>query len=213
MVGGKAPAFGILAAGPFDFDGEIVRQQVPKRRLAAQGTKGLIEPLSQQVLQAALEHLHGPDYSRVYGLGNAVTYTECMPTKGFEEIEHTADWALRVRGSDLAELCRHAALGMLELAGAEPGEGLAAERQVEIVEPDPEAVLVRWLEEVLYDLEVRRMIPVHMTLQADGRTGVHGTITEAALGRLVKAIKAVTFHGLNVTSTATGLEATIVFDV
>ena len=146
-------------------------------------------------------------------MGNAVTYTESMRNQGFEEIEHTADWALRVRGSDVAELCRQAALGMLELAGAEPGKGPSAERQVEIVESDPEAVLVRWLEEVLYDLEVRQMIPVHLALQADGRTRVHGTVTEATLGRLVKAIKAVTFHGLNVTSTATGLEATIVFDV
>ena len=38
----------------------------------------------------------------------------------FEEIEHTADWAIRVTGADLGELIANAAeLGRLSAAGAQ----------------------------------------------------------------------------------------------
>ncbi|HET7011634.1 MAG TPA: archease [Anaerolineales bacterium] len=136
-----------------------------------------------------------------------------MPTSGFEEIRHTADWALRVRGSDLADLCRQAALGMLHLAGARPGQDRFEPRAIEIEAPDGETLLVRWLEELLYDLEIRQVVPVAMNLQTEGETRLKGTLTEAPLADMSKVIKAVTFNNLQITGTPEGVESTIVFDV
>jgi SHS2 domain-containing protein len=132
---------------------------------------------------------------------------------GYEESEHTADWALRVRGADLSALCTQAATGMLELAGAEPGPRSVAEERVDIRGRDAEEVLVRWLEEVLYRLEMESLVPTAYRLASDGKTQLTGTVDLAELARLEKAIKAVTFHGLRVAETEAGLETTIVFDV
>ena len=72
----------------------------------------------------------------------------------YEEIEHTADWALRVRGQTLTELFRNAGLGMLSLLGIEHGPGNAESRFIELKADDNETLLVIWLEELLYPLEV-----------------------------------------------------------
>ena len=39
----------------------------------------------------------------------------------WEEIPHTADWALRIRGEDLRSLFENAARGMASLIGGEAG--------------------------------------------------------------------------------------------
>jgi SHS2 domain-containing protein len=41
--------------------------------------------------------------------------TNNQDSDAFEEIEHTADWALRIRGRDLRELLINAARGMSRL--------------------------------------------------------------------------------------------------
>ena len=47
-------------------------------------------------------------------------YTPSVTPSGYVELDHTADWALRVQGTDLADLLEQAAAGMLALAGAVP---------------------------------------------------------------------------------------------
>jgi SHS2 domain-containing protein len=113
----------------------------------------------------------------------------------------------------LADLCRQAANGMLHLAGAEAADGAILVESLTFTEPDAEGVLVRWLEEVLYGLEVRRVVPVAMKLRSRGLVRLEAEVKLAPLARLAKAIKAVTFHALKVTPTEDGCEATIVFDV
>jgi len=68
-----------------------------------------------------------------------------MPSGGFEELEHTADWALRVRGRDLAELLVNAANGMMELAGVQTASAAGTIRKLELTSLDRESLLVDWL--------------------------------------------------------------------
>lgn len=136
-----------------------------------------------------------------------------MDHPGYEEVEHTADWALRVRGADLADLCVQSARGMLHLAGVEVASGQTWERRIELEAPDPEALLVRWLEEMLFDLETRRRVPVEFRVRSPGRWRLDGTVIEEPLLRIDKAIKAVTFNDLSIRWDAAGCETTIVFDV
>jgi hypothetical protein len=68
----------------------------------------------------------------------------------FEEIEHTADVAIRVWGRDLAELFANAAYGMA-CQLADPGEvEQTVEQSVELNAYDVETLLVSWLGELLY---------------------------------------------------------------
>jgi len=68
----------------------------------------------------------------------------------FEEIEHTADIAIRVWGRDLAELFANGAYGMAcQLADPDAVER-TVEHPIELEAYDAETLLVSWLGELLY---------------------------------------------------------------
>ena len=131
----------------------------------------------------------------------------------FEELDHTADWALRLQGKDMGELCLHGAFGMLAACGARPAPGPTAERRVSIQAGNREILLVRWLQEVLYVLEVHHVLPQHMDIQVSQDLTLSARWQEVPLAGIDKPIKAVTYSGLAVQETKDGLEATVVFDV
>lgn len=132
---------------------------------------------------------------------------------GFEEVRHTADWALRVQGADLAELMLNAARGMLALLGAEPGSSAGTPSQVEVDADDAESLLVAWLGELLYRMESRQVTFDEMNVRVEAGTHLTADVRERPILRATRAIKAVTYHGLAITNTPDGLTATVVFDV
>jgi len=135
------------------------------------------------------------------------------PAKMYEEIEHTADWALRVRGADLPALFSNAALGMMELAGVRMGNGSGQERTIELQAIDKETLLVDWLHELLVALELEQIAFRDIELEIAGGTRLAGTVQAVPLASMEKPIKAVTFNELEIIELSQGLEATIVFDV
>ena len=69
----------------------------------------------------------------------------------FEELEHTADAAIRVWGCDLAELFAHAAHGLAAQLAEEPNQiEPSIERRITLDAYDVETLLVAWLGELLY---------------------------------------------------------------
>ncbi len=142
-----------------------------------------------------------------------IRYTWNMNLPEYEELEHTADWALRVTGRDLASLLENAAWGMLELAGAEPGDGAGVERLVSLEAMDREALLVAWLEELLFAIETREVTFQELEVVVTDGWRIQARLLEVPLGRLSKHIKAVTFNELRVEEHDGGLASTIVFDV
>jgi SHS2 domain-containing protein len=131
----------------------------------------------------------------------------------FEEIEHTADLALRVRGTDLAQLLQHAAQGMLHLTAARTLPGQGKRLRVDLQAPDREQLLVMWLEELLYHMEMRSVAFSEFEIQVLEGLHLKAGMTEHEIESIGKHIKAVTFHKLQVISGPEGLEATVVFDV
>lgn len=136
------------------------------------------------------------------------------PSGGYEIVDHTADWALRVYGGDLAELFVHAAIGMSSLLVAELNSiELKEVRELKLEAFDAETLLVDWLSELAYfaeeeqlvfrDFQIRDLSPYHLAARIRG-----GRASE-----LQKHIKAVTYHDLAIEQTHSGLMATIVFDV
>jgi SHS2 domain-containing protein len=141
---------------------------------------------------------------------------------GFEVIDHTADWSLRVFGPDLAALFEQAALGMAgllvgEISGEISGDlaivGDEVERPFTFDEFDTETLLVEWLSELAYWAETERLIFTQFHFEAIDETSLQATARGGHVTELQKHIKAVTFHNLAITPTSTGLETTIVFDV
>lgn len=136
-----------------------------------------------------------------------------MHTPVYEELDHTADWALRVRGRDLADLLRNAALGMLRLSGAVPAAGPRSRRELQLQSLDRESLLVDFLQELLLGQEMRQVTWADVEIHAATETGLRATLTEAPLHSLSKPIKAVTYNELQIEEGPPGLVATLVFDV
>ena len=133
----------------------------------------------------------------------------------YEELEHTADLRLLVRGRDLGELFAHAAEGMFSLMQCVPmAGGGAVRRTVELEAQDVETLLVDWLGELLFLSErhgaaferfhIERLEPTRLVALAAGTTGCTPT----------RGIKAVTFSDLRISETpGVGHETVITFDV
>jgi SHS2 domain-containing protein len=130
----------------------------------------------------------------------------------FEEIQHTADWCLRVWAADMAGLFTESAIGMNALAGVRLAEGPRVRRTFETIAPDPESLLVTFLSELVYTAEQEHL--AFDRFEAKVKSQVLKVEMEGApIISIDKAIKAVTYHNLQIRQTGRGYEVEIVFDV
>lgn len=148
-----------------------------------------------------------------------------MARPPFEEIEHTADWSIRVRGRNHAALFIAAARGMFSLLAESPAE-LVAVRRVELTALDVETLLVDWLNELLYvaeseallfvEFEIHRLegvaIEASSAVDADP-VRLEATARGGPAPELKKTIKAATFSSLSIQRVPDGLQVDLVFDV
>jgi SHS2 domain-containing protein len=130
----------------------------------------------------------------------------------FQEIQHTADWSMRVWAINLPTLFVDAARGMNSLAGVRLADAPRIHREFSTRAPDIESLLVAFLSELVYYTDKENVafdtfdIEIHedrLTVEMKG----------APLMWINKAIKAVTYHKLEIWQTTLGFEVEIVFDV
>ena len=133
---------------------------------------------------------------------------------GYEIVDHTADWALRVYGSNLTNLLRSAALGMSSLLVADLASSpLEVSRDLTLEAFDAETLLVDWLSELAYLAEEAQLVFREFHLWNVTSQRMTARIRGGRAPELQKHIKAVTYHELSIEQTDSGLTATIVFDV
>lgn len=130
---------------------------------------------------------------------------------GFEELDHTADWALRVWAATLPDLLRTAARGMYALSDVRLGRQAVETAKVQFQLADAEMLLVDFLSELVFQGE-RGLGVGEMELHPAGEM-IAVELHLAPIESQKKEIKAVTYHGLVVKESDAGYEATIVFDV
>jgi SHS2 domain-containing protein len=122
---------------------------------------------------------------------------------GFEEIEHTADKALRVYGRSLEQLFSAAAAGM---------NYLMVGRRIKV---DP--VISKTLDidsiELAFWAETESQVFTRIQWHELTEVRLRATVCGDRVSKLEKHIKAVTYHNLKIVQTDEGLEVTIVFDV
>jgi SHS2 domain-containing protein len=133
-------------------------------------------------------------------------------SSGFVEVDHTADWAIRVWADHLDLLFKEAAAGMYSLLDVQVDPDTLSSADFQIRGIDPETFLVGFLSELLYRLESDRAAFDKIELQFS-----EAFIEAHVIGALVisqsKEIKAVTYHNLKIRQMNAGYETTIVFDV
>lgn len=134
--------------------------------------------------------------------------------QGWEEVDHTADWSLRVWATDARGLYEAAAQGMVALIGgvADPS-GSPIEKSYQLHAPDAETLLVDWLTELLVLVEEEETVLSEIEVSSANGLALSGRTAGRRGGAFSKHIKAVTYHNLAIKRTPDGLETTIVFDV
>jgi SHS2 domain-containing protein len=136
------------------------------------------------------------------------------PQMAFEEIDHTADRALKIYGQNLEELLVNAARGLNSLLEADGDlSSTPLTKSVELEAMDAESLLVEWLSELAYRAEAEMLVFSRFDLQDVSPTRVKAKIHGSRVTQLENHIKAVTYHNLEIVQTDSGLAATVVFDV
>lgn len=130
---------------------------------------------------------------------------------------HSADLELTFRAGTLKELFAAAARSTLDYIVPGPGRGRRATRVVELEAPGREELLVAWLNEVLYRLEVEGVKYDRYRFRSLGRRRLKAEISGAGLDLARRAagpgIKAATYHNLVVEKTGGAWEARVIFDL
>jgi SHS2 domain-containing protein len=131
--------------------------------------------------------------------------------------DHTADRGIIVRAPRREDLFIGAAIGMFASMYALEGIRPDRERHVSVAAPDQEALLVAWLQELIFLFEVEGEIYTDATVHELTPVSLRATVRGHALGpevvQIGAAVKAVTYHGLSLRPVASGWEATLLFDV
>lgn len=129
-------------------------------------------------------------------------------------VDHTSEVGLEVRAGSFGELLAESARGLASLLLREvPAEASGGTREFEVSSHDREALLVDWLNELLFEAEVRLWIPLELEMLDVSDTRVRARARGVEVDLAPSIVKAATFHGLQVRETADGFEAEVIFDV
>lgn len=167
-------------------------------------------------------------------LEDRVTFTPIDPREGAgdaaallagfetEAIDHTADEAFAVEARDRSDLLAAAAEALGALIVRTPGVRPERAIPVDVRAPEPrwpdDDRLFAWLADVLYVLDKERFALRRAVVFEDGEGGVRGALFGEPIdeGRheVGGGIKAVTYHGMEITPTSSGgWRAQVVVDV
>ncbi len=129
-------------------------------------------------------------------------------------LDHTSEVQLEVGAESLAGLMVEAgrALAILLLRGIAP-EPAGAARTLEVSSVDREALLVDWLNEIVFLAEVERWVAVEFDILEVSPVHLKARARGVPVDDPPALVKAATFHGLVVEERAGGLQAEVIFDV
>lgn len=138
-------------------------------------------------------------------------------TERYRQIDHTADVGIQAFGRSLEELFANAAWGFLDTLTDATRVLEAESRKIEATGNDREELLAHFLIELLYRFATARELftRFHFERLDEGKVvaTVWGEPFDRARHPVRHDIKAVTYHGLKISSTDAGFTATVIFDI
>ncbi|MBF0565511.1 MAG: archease [Nitrospirae bacterium] len=137
--------------------------------------------------------------------------------KGFEVFDLSGDLGLRIFGESLDDLFVSAALGFYSSV-TDPGKILVkTEIGVSLEEESLEALLVAWLNELIYLLDAEgflcKYVDVKSVSQRHLVADLHGEPFDAVRHECGLLVKAATYHGLSVLYDGGTWKATVILDL
>lgn len=134
---------------------------------------------------------------------------------GFSIIEHTADIGINIWGTSLEKLFRNAIFGLIDLVAENIPSGKEI-KSINITAPDNESLLIDFLNELLYLINVKKWIPNDIKDLKLAGNNLNATITGEKYDSnypIKTEIKAATYHNIKINNNVDIWETTVFFDV
>jgi SHS2 domain-containing protein len=134
-----------------------------------------------------------------------------MPPRSFEE--HTGELRVRLSAPTFEGLLVEAGRALAELLADEEPGGLQEAERVAFEDVDRAALLVHWVDELIFLSETRKRIYSDFRVLSATEREVVAEVRGWPATRVRTAVKAATFHGLKVVAGPDGFSAEVVLDV
>jgi SHS2 domain-containing protein len=135
----------------------------------------------------------------------------------YRQLPHTADMAWQIRGESLPELFENAAGALVATMTDRRYLRRLEKREIAVESPDREALLVDWLNYLLYLFEVQGFLgqEFQVTALTDQRLEAvaWGERFDPERHPEKTAIKAATYHHLEIVPRGDGWQATVILDL
>jgi len=136
--------------------------------------------------------------------------------KDFEIVDHTADVGIVAYGADVNQAFANAARALFSLITELDDVGEILHRDIKLTAPDQEALLVKWLNELiwLFDTEniVFKRFDVTKLNDTQLKARSYGEKVDSSKHRLKTGVKAATYHMLKVDK-GNGCRVQVLFDI
>ncbi len=127
---------------------------------------------------------------------------------------HTGEVELHLEAATLGELFGEAARALAEIMGGPlvpSGDG--SYQEVSIGSPDRDALLVDWLNELIFLSERDKRIFGEVRIEQISERALRASVRGREVEEVKLHVKAATFHGLDISEGPQGFAANIVLDV
>ena len=132
-------------------------------------------------------------------------------------VSHTADIGMLIRGRDREELLLNAAQALYSNLFRATGLAERLERVVTIDSPDGDALLIDWLNELIYLFDTDRLaflrFQVELLTECRLRVRCFGEYIDTSRHRVVRDVKAATYHEAHVQRVEDGYTVRVILDV
>ena len=133
----------------------------------------------------------------------------------FEELEHTADILMRVRGATLNELFAEAGRAMFSVMYG-PCEERGVERRIDLEAENLESLLIDYLSELLFITEVENTVFCAFDVDLRGTrlsAVLRGEPFDPARHSAGSLVKGISYFGLEIVKEEEGYVVEIIFDI
>ncbi len=138
-------------------------------------------------------------------------------TADFKILEHTADIGIIAYGEDVNKAFINAAKGLFSLIIDPEEVRVKKSREIMVTAPDREALLVNWLNELIYLLDAEGTLFKNFEIinitETELKAKGYGEKINTKKHHLKREVKAATYHQLKIEQTAEGWRAQVIFDI
>jgi len=141
-----------------------------------------------------------------------MTMSPC-PQAYFEFGPHVGEVQLQLHGMTIAAVLEQAGIALGELLAPAAAAGPEKVEEVSLTAPDRSALLVEWINELLYLADRDHWIPTHFDFHDATEHHVNASVRGPVLAEAPTEVKAATWHGLRFDVRDGAFVAEVVLDV